>query len=423
MQLAVGSSQVMQNSMPQEFSSMTEQRHHHQHDDEPLHCGSKRSSPPTVQSDDDLLFPPSTPTSGRDQIVQTTKSKGIVNVQLFIRKAFAMINECDPNIACWTNEGDKFVVKNKEVFAAQVIPQYYDHNNYSSFTRQLNFYGFTREQSMTIKVTDLNSLAVGQETFYHQHFQRDRPDLLKNLQRRSTDSKNSKKRKKARTDGGADVSFLQGRVEAMEETAKEMLTTMKQMRDDSFVAASAIQNLQNANAVKDRTISALEKRITLLERQIAGSSSGGGLARQETNISNFNPQGLMPFGVPSQPPNEVSFSSAFNAATNGTSNLVGTDSNGAPTLARHPKMKKFFGNPPRDIFSYENATNAGMNNNNNNGNGNGNGLFNQGGVAPARESSLDSIGLLSTLARESTLLSWALPRQDTDKAVNFPSSA
>ena len=52
-----------------------------------------------------------------------------------LTEAFAMINECDPSIASWTEEGDKFVVKNKDVFAASVIPQYYDHNNYSSFTR------------------------------------------------------------------------------------------------------------------------------------------------------------------------------------------------------------------------------------------------------------------------------------------------
>jgi len=72
------------------------------------------------------------------QIITTSKSKGIVNIQLFIRKAFAMISECDQNIASWTAEGDKFIVKNKEAFAAEVIPQYYDHSNYSSFTRQVS---------------------------------------------------------------------------------------------------------------------------------------------------------------------------------------------------------------------------------------------------------------------------------------------
>lgn len=391
---------------------MTEQR---LNQEDSYHAGSKRRSPPTVQSDDDLLFPPSPTTS---KVVQTTKSKGIVNVQLFIRKAFAMINECDPNIASWTDEGDKFVVKNKDIFASTVIPQYYDHNNYSSFTRQLNFYGFTREQSMTIKVSDLSSLAVGQETFYHQHFQRGRPDLLKNLQRRSTDTKNSKKRKKPRIEG--DVNFLQGRLETLEDTTKEMLATMKQMRDDSFTSASAIRDLQNLNAAKDEKISALEKRIDWLERRLSTSA----VQRETSYINctqrlNLGDVGALPnpgavasasnFGTQLQHaqggqqnaamlPAEVSF------ANNGGATLGG--GNTAPTLARHPRMKKYLGNAPSsDIFSYENANSMNTVNNSNQG------------IAPSRETSLD-YGLLSSLARESSLLSW-MPRQEDKNRPNL----
>jgi len=293
----------------------------------------------------------------------------------------------------------------------------------------LNFYGFTREQSMTIKVSDLNSLAVGQETFYHQHFQRGRPDLLKNLQRRSTDNKNSKKRKKPRTEG--DVSFLHGRIEAMEETTKEMMATMKQMRDESFAAAAAIQNLQNLNAAKDEKISALEKRIDWLERRLSSSA----FQRQESIINTTHrlnlpgpgtdaatfmaAQGLMApaaatsgafGGIQGQqnnnasllPTSEVGFS-----ANVGNNNGLAMDAmgGGGPTLARHPKMKKFLGNPPRDIFSYENATTNISNNMNA-------AAQMQGGLAPSRETSLD-LGLLNGLARESTFLSW-LPRQDTE---------
>lgn len=367
------------------------------HEGEDVHSGSKRRSPPTVQSDDDHHYPPSP--SGSEKIVQTTKSKGIVNVQLFIRKAFAMINECDPTIASWTEDGTKFVVKNKDIFASTVIPQYYDHNNYSSFTRQLNFYGFTREQSMTIKVSDLNSLAVGQETFFHQNFQRGRPDLLKNLQRRSSDTKNSKKRKKPRTDG--DVSFLQHKIEGLEETAKEMMATMKQLRDESYANSGAIRNLQNLNAAKDEKIASLEKRIEWLERRLPGSSSS--MSRQESYMTSGQrlltsdaSQGLMSaagagasaFDIQAQQDASMSLPPA-DAAYPATAGSDGA----APTLARHPKMKKFLGSPTRDMFSYENSTNNTSNQN------------------VSRETSLD-FGLLAGLARETSLLSW-MPRQET----------
>lgn len=40
-----------------------------------------------------------------------------------------------------TDDGEMFVVKDPDLFASEVIPQYFDHNKFSSFARQLNFYG------------------------------------------------------------------------------------------------------------------------------------------------------------------------------------------------------------------------------------------------------------------------------------------
>jgi hypothetical protein len=36
-----------------------------------------------------------------------------------------------------TAEGDMFVVKDPDLFATAVIPQYFDHNKFSSFARQV----------------------------------------------------------------------------------------------------------------------------------------------------------------------------------------------------------------------------------------------------------------------------------------------
>lgn len=35
-----------------------------------------------------------------------------------------------------TTDGDMFVVKDPDMFATKVIPQYFDHNKFSSFARQ-----------------------------------------------------------------------------------------------------------------------------------------------------------------------------------------------------------------------------------------------------------------------------------------------
>jgi hypothetical protein len=65
-----------------------------------------------------------------------------------------MINECDPLICSWSQDGEKFIVKDPELLAKNVIPKYFGHNKFSSFSRQLNFYGFKKLQVRTIYTVD-----------------------------------------------------------------------------------------------------------------------------------------------------------------------------------------------------------------------------------------------------------------------------
>jgi hypothetical protein len=82
-----------------------------------------------------------------------------------------------------TPEGDMFVVKDPDIFAKQVIPQYFDHNKFSSFARQLNFYGFRKMQSKPIRNSDYDANSAKYVTFYNENFKRGRCDLLKKIQR------------------------------------------------------------------------------------------------------------------------------------------------------------------------------------------------------------------------------------------------
>lgn len=58
-----------------------------------------------------------------------------------------MINKCDAEgqeTAGWDMDGKMFVIKNQATFEQQVIPKFFQSNKFSSFTRQLNFYGFSK---------------------------------------------------------------------------------------------------------------------------------------------------------------------------------------------------------------------------------------------------------------------------------------
>uniref|UniRef100_A0A7S2A2Y0 Bromo domain-containing protein n=1 Tax=Ditylum brightwellii TaxID=49249 RepID=A0A7S2A2Y0_9STRA len=82
-------------------------------------------------------------------------------------RVFNKINECaehDPQVASWSEDGLRFVVKNKVTLLERYFTNY---NKYESFVRQLNNYRFSRSTTKD-----------GREIWYHKNFCKDRGDLV-----------------------------------------------------------------------------------------------------------------------------------------------------------------------------------------------------------------------------------------------------
>lgn len=63
----------------------------------------------------------------------------------FLQKLYTMLeDESAHPILSWTPNGESIVVHQPEAFAQQLLPLYFKHNNFSSFVRQLNTYGFNK---------------------------------------------------------------------------------------------------------------------------------------------------------------------------------------------------------------------------------------------------------------------------------------
>jgi len=69
---------------------------------------------------------------------------------------------------------------------------YFKHSNFSSFARQLNFYGFRKLRSDPILTSDVDPATACYVRFYHESFQKGKPELLQTIKRATKAEQHSK---------------------------------------------------------------------------------------------------------------------------------------------------------------------------------------------------------------------------------------
>ena len=59
----------------------------------------------------------------------------------FLTKTYQLVDDqAIDDVISWNDDGSAFIVWNPTVFARDLLPKYFKHNNFSSFVRQLNTY-------------------------------------------------------------------------------------------------------------------------------------------------------------------------------------------------------------------------------------------------------------------------------------------
>jgi hypothetical protein len=215
-----------------------------------------------------------------------------------------------------------FVVKDPDLFAATIIPQYFDHNKFSSFARQLNFYGFRKMQAKPIRNSDFDVDSAKHVTFYNEKFKRGRCDLLKEIQRstRGGGAHTGQDNQKEVADLRETVNILEDKIAEMNQSMEErmrrleldMLGRMEQMM-------LAMQHHQQA-------------QLQLHQQVSTGTANGGGDANMRQQSVAGEVWDPLPLDRTKSTNTNVSFS---------TSVVGGEAKIGGPTLPPHPKQKQF----------------------------------------------------------------------------------
>ncbi|KAL3833342.1 hypothetical protein ACJIZ3_008078 [Penstemon smallii] len=90
----------------------------------------------------------------------------------FLTKTYHLVDDPTSNdVVSWNEEGTTFVVWKNAEFAKDLLPKYFKHNNFSSFVRQLNTYGFRK-------------IVPDKWEFANDNFKRGHKELLTEIHRR-----------------------------------------------------------------------------------------------------------------------------------------------------------------------------------------------------------------------------------------------
>ncbi|KFX96650.1 hypothetical protein V490_03212, partial [Pseudogymnoascus sp. VKM F-3557] len=201
----------------------------------------------------------------------------------FVQKLNSFVDDAkNDELIRWSERGDSFVVLDEDEFAKNLIPELFKHNNYASFVRQLNMYGFHKRVGLSdnsMKASERKNKSPSE--YYNPYFKRGHPNLLWLINKPKTPQKKGKGGGAKQEEGGAEESDDDNR-EAVEETYSGGGHGYGQDNHPSTVRAlsAAPDNGQTGGPV---ALTVVQKQLRDIQQQQGNISSMIARLRKEHN--------------------------------------------------------------------------------------------------------------------------------------------
>ncbi|KAJ1810461.1 hypothetical protein LPJ77_000887 [Coemansia sp. RSA 2523] len=212
-----------------------------------------------VDASDQYLKPiarSNTPSSMEDCSRRSSVSSNASKLgNTFVNKLTEMVNDTQyQHLISWNFSGTSFVVCNIMEFSRELLPKHFKHNNFSSFVRQLNMYGCHKVNKSPRGHRTMAENQIWE--FSHPKFNRDRPDMLDQIKRKTMESESLRREagdmhanfvmlQVSHTDLVKRVHHLQ---ENLSEVIRELAETRKKQTTQEGILRQLLHALRQGNS-------------------------------------------------------------------------------------------------------------------------------------------------------------------------------